>query len=128
MSVLLLVDGSSYLYRAFHALPDLRNAQDEPTGAVVGVLNMLRRLESDYKAKDVVWKACVFDAKGKTFRDDWYPEYKANRPPMPDDLVRQIRRLFLSAGEARHDDDHRAGRYIGLVERSVDQGGNTQTT
>jgi DNA polymerase-1 len=93
MSVLLLVDGSSYLYRAFHALPDLRNAQDEPTGAVVGVLNMLRRLESDYKAKDVVWKACVFDAKGKTFRDDWYPEYKANRPPMPDDLVRQIEPL-----------------------------------
>ncbi|MDQ5946999.1 MAG: polymerase, partial [Pseudomonadota bacterium] len=90
MSVLLLVDGSSYLYRAFHALPDLRNKQDEPTGAIVGVLNMLRRLESDYKAKDVVWKACVFDAKGKTFRDDWYPEYKANRPPMPDDLVRQI--------------------------------------
>jgi hypothetical protein len=56
MAVLLLVDGSSYLYRAFHALPDLRNAQDEPTGAVVGVLNMLRRLESDYKAKDVVYK------------------------------------------------------------------------
>ena len=93
MPVLLLVDGSSYLYRAFHALPDLRNQQNEPTGAVVGVLNMLRRLESDYKAKDVAYKACVFDAKGKTFRDDWYPEYKANRPPMPDDLVRQIEPL-----------------------------------
>ncbi|MBI2307988.1 MAG: DNA polymerase I [Rhodocyclales bacterium] len=90
MSVLLLVDGSSYLYRAFHALPDLRNSAGEPTGAIVGVLNMLRRLESDYKAKDVAWKACVFDAKGKTFRDEWYPEYKAQRPPMPDDLARQI--------------------------------------
>jgi hypothetical protein len=90
MPVLLLVDGSSYLYRAFHAMPDLRNSQDEPTGAIYGVLNMLRRLDSDYKAQDVVYKACVFDAKGKTFRDDWYPEYKANRPPMPDDLVRQI--------------------------------------
>ncbi|MEZ7911222.1 MAG: DNA polymerase I [Propionivibrio sp.] len=90
MPILLLVDGSSYLYRAFHAMPDLRNAQDEPTGAIYGVLNMLRRLDADYKAQDVVYKACVFDAKGKTFRDDWYPEYKANRPPMPDDLVRQI--------------------------------------
>ena len=80
MPLLLLVDGSSYLYRAFHALPDLRNKAGEPTGAIYGVLNMLRRLESDYKAD---YKAVVFDAKGKTFRDDWYPEYKAHRPPMP---------------------------------------------
>jgi DNA polymerase-1 len=87
MPLLLLVDGSSYLYRAFHALPDLRNKAGEPTGALYGVLNMLRRLESDYKAD---YKAVVFDAKGKTFRDDWYPEYKAHRPPMPEDLVRQI--------------------------------------
>ena len=87
MPLLLLVDGSSYLYRAFHALPDLRNQAGEPTGALYGVLNMLRRLESDYKAD---YKAVVFDAKGKTFRDDWYPEYKAHRPPMPEDLVRQI--------------------------------------
>ncbi len=87
MPLLLLVDGSSYLYRAFHALPDLRNKDGEPTGALYGVLNMLRRLESDYKAD---YKAVVFDAKGKTFRDDWYPEYKAHRPPMPEDLVRQI--------------------------------------
>ncbi len=93
MSVLLLVDGSSYLYRAFHALPDLRNSAGEPTGAIVGVLNMLRRLENDYKASGVAYKACVFDAKGKTFRDDWYPEYKTNRPPMPDDLARQIEPL-----------------------------------
>jgi DNA polymerase-1 len=90
MPTLLLVDGSSYLYRAFHAMPDLRNSQGEPTGAIYGVLNMLRRLDSDYKAQDVAYKACVFDAKGKTFRDDWYPEYKANRPSMPDDMARQI--------------------------------------
>ncbi len=88
---LLLVDGSSYLYRAFHALPDLRNAAGEPTGAIYGVLNMLRRLLADYKAD---YLACVFDAKGKTFRDELYTQYKANRPPMPDDLGGQIEPLF----------------------------------
>ncbi|MGB5012173.1 MAG: DNA polymerase I [Candidatus Dechloromonas phosphoritropha] len=93
MPLLLLVDGSSYLYRAFHALPDLRNNAGEPTGALYGVLNMLRRLESDHKAD---YKAVVFDAKGKTFRDDWYPEYKAHRPPMPDDLVHQIEPLHAA--------------------------------
>ena len=87
MPLLLLVDGSSYLYRAFHALPDMRNKAGEPTGAMYGVLNMLRRLESDYKAD---YKAIVFDAKGKTFRDDWFPAYKAHRPSMPEELVRQI--------------------------------------
>ena len=87
MKILLLVDGSSYLYRAFHALPDLRNHRNEPTGAIHGVLNMLRRLHKDYQAD---YSACVFDAKGKTFRDDLYPEYKAHRPPMPDDLAAQI--------------------------------------
>ncbi|MCB1907308.1 MAG: DNA polymerase I [Rhodocyclaceae bacterium] len=90
MPTLLLVDGSSYLYRAFHALPDLRTSAGEPTGAVRGVLSMLRRLIADYKAD---YRACVFDAKGKTFRDDWYPEYKANRPPMPDELRVQIEPL-----------------------------------
>ena len=84
---LLLVDGSSYLYRAFHAMPDLRNAQGEPTGAIYGMINMLRRLRHDYPA---AYMACVFDAKGKTFRDDLYPEYKAQRAPMPDDLRLQI--------------------------------------
>ena len=87
MKTLLLVDGSSYLYRAFHALPDLRNRHNEPTGAIFGVLNMLRRLHKDYPAD---YSACVFDAKGKTFRDAIYPQYKAQRPPMPDDLVKQI--------------------------------------
>lgn len=90
MPTLLLVDGSSYLYRAFHAMPDLRNTQGEPTGAIYGVLNMLRRLDADTQAQEVAYKACVFDAKGKTFRDDWYPEYKANRQSMPDLLAAQI--------------------------------------
>src|SRR5699024_7760608 len=84
---LLLVDGSSYLYRAYHAMPDLRNARGEPTGALYGVIAMLRRLLQDYKAD---YAACVFDAHGKTFRDDMYPQYKAQRPSMPDDLAAQI--------------------------------------
>ncbi|MRD74012.1 DNA polymerase I [Rhodocyclus tenuis] len=96
MPTLLLVDGSSYLYRAFHALPDLRNRDGEPTGALYGVLGMLRRLEADHKAADVVYKACIFDAKGPTFRDEWYPEYKAQRPPMPEDLVAQIAPLHAA--------------------------------
>jgi DNA polymerase-1 len=93
MPTLLLIDGSSYFYRAFHAMPNLRNQLGEPTGAIYGVLNMLRRMESDYKAQGIDYKACVFDAKGKTFRDEWFPEYKAHRPPMPDDMVRQIEPL-----------------------------------
>jgi len=84
---LLLVDGSSYLYRAFHALPDLRSPAGEPTGAIYGMLNMLRRLRQDYPS---AYLACVFDAKGKTFRDDIYPDYKATRSAMPEDLVKQI--------------------------------------
>jgi DNA polymerase-1 len=87
MSKLVLVDGSSYLYRAFHALPDLRTSRGDPTGAIRGVISMLRRLVEDGKPD---YFAVVFDAPGKTFRDEWYPEYKANRTPMPDDLVRQI--------------------------------------
>ncbi len=87
MPTLLLVDGSSYLYRAFHALPDLRTGGGEPTGAIRGVLSMLRVLETDYKSE---FRAVVFDARGKTFRDDWYPEYKANRPSMPEDLAAQV--------------------------------------
>ncbi len=86
-NTLLLVDGSSYLYRAFHAMPDLRNADGAPTGAIYGMINMLRRLRQDH---DAAYIACVFDAKGKTFRDDLYAEYKAHRPSMPEDLVRQI--------------------------------------
>jgi DNA polymerase I len=85
---LLLVDGSSYLYRAFHALPGLKSPKTgEPTGAIYGVLNMLRKLAADYKPAAL---ACVFDAKGRTFRDAEYAEYKANRTPMPDDLGVQV--------------------------------------
>ena len=84
----MLVDGSSYLYRAFHALPGLKSPKTgEPTGAIYGVLNMLRKLATDYKPAAL---ACVFDAKGKTFRDAEYSEYKANRTPMPDDLGVQV--------------------------------------
>ena len=81
------MDGSSYLYRAFHALPDLRTSKGEPTGALRGVLSMLRRLVIDDKPD---YFAVVFDAPGKTFRDDWYADYKANRASMPDDLTLQI--------------------------------------
>ena len=84
---LLLIDGSSYLYRAFHAMPDLRNGAGEPTGAIYGMVNMLRRARTDIAADHI---ACVFDAKGKTFRDEMYDQYKANRSAMPDDLVKQI--------------------------------------
>jgi DNA polymerase-1 len=92
MKRLLLVDGSSYLYRAFHAMPDLRNRAGEPTGAIYGMVNMLRRLRADYNTDDITSNciACVFDAPGKTFRDDIYPEYKANRASMPEDLAAQI--------------------------------------
>ena len=88
---LLLVDGSSYLYRAFHAMPDLRANPADPsspaTGAIRGMVNMLAKLRKDYRAD---YAACVFDAKGKTFRDDMYPAYKATRSPMPPDLRSQI--------------------------------------
>ncbi|MES2089599.1 MAG: DNA polymerase I [Pseudomonadota bacterium] len=87
LPTLLLVDGSSYLYRAFHAMPDLRGPLGEPTGAVHGMVNMLRRLREQVPAEHAV---CVFDAKGPTFRDDWYPQYKAHRPSMPPDLAAQI--------------------------------------
>lgn len=84
---LILVDGSSYLYRAFHALPQLTNSKGHNTGAIKGVISMLRRFDKEYPGAVV---AVVFDAKGKTFRDDIYPEYKAQRPPMPDELREQI--------------------------------------
>jgi len=82
-----LVDGSSYLFRAYHALPPLTTSKDHPTGAIKGVVSMLRRLEQDFPGSKMV---VVFDAKGKTFRHEMYEEYKANRPPMPDDLAVQI--------------------------------------
>lgn len=83
----ILVDGSSYLFRAFHALPPLVTSQGQPTGAIKGVISMIRRLQADFPMSNIV---VVFDAKGKTFRNDLYPDYKANRPPMPDELRTQI--------------------------------------
>ncbi len=88
---LLLVDGSSYLYRAFHAMPDLRADPADPaspaTGAIRGMVNMMQKLRKDVRAD---YAACVFDAKGPTFRDALYPAYKAQRSPMPDDLRSQV--------------------------------------
>ncbi len=90
-SKLVLVDGSSYLYRAFHALPPLANSHGEPTGAVLGVLNMLQKLLKDENPRYI---GVVFDAPGKTFRDALFEQYKANRPPMPDDLRAQLKPLL----------------------------------
>ncbi len=87
---LVLVDGSSYLYRAFHAFPPLTNSNGEPTGAMYGVLNMLKSLISQVQPSHI---AVVFDAKGKTFRDEMFEQYKSHRPPMPDDLRKQIQPL-----------------------------------
>jgi len=85
--IVLLVDGSSYLYRAYHALPDLRASDGTPTGALHGFIAMMKWLRERWPAEHA---ACVFDAKGPTFRDSWYPEYKANRQPMPEPLAQQI--------------------------------------
>ncbi|KJG08998.1 DNA polymerase I [Photobacterium kishitanii] len=87
---LILIDGSSYLYRAYHAAPNFTNSDGEPTGAIYGVVNMLRSMLRQFSTDRI---AVIFDAKGKTFRDDMYPEYKANRPPMPEDLRGQIEPL-----------------------------------
>src|SRR5210317_545301 len=96
MTDLVLIDGSSYLYRAFHALPALTNSQGEPTGALHGVLTMILKLVREEQPAHI---AVVFDAPGKTFRDDIYDEYKATRPPMPDDLRSQVQPI-LEAVEA----------------------------
>ncbi|MDJ0872645.1 MAG: 5'-3' exonuclease H3TH domain-containing protein, partial [Gammaproteobacteria bacterium] len=84
---LVLVDASSYLFRAYHAMPPLTNSQGEPVGAIYGMVNMLKRLLADH---DTAYVGLVFDAEGKTFRDDMYAEYKANRSAMPDELARQV--------------------------------------
>jgi len=99
MDPLILVDGSSYLFRAFHAMPSLTNSHGEPTGATYGVVNMLKKLLADYRPKRL---AVVFDAKGETFRSELFREYKANRPSMPEDLAGQI------------EDIHAAVRAMGL--------------
>ncbi len=121
---LLLVDGSSYLYRAFHAMPDLRSPTGEPTGAIQGVLNMLRKLRADYPSD---YSACVFDAKGKTFRDEWYPEYKANRPSMPPELAAQIEPLHQAVAALGWNilmvDGVEADDVIGTLAQQTAQGG-----
>ena len=91
MKTVLLVDGSNFLYRAFHGLPDLRTSAGEPTGAIKGFANMLKMIRSMIKPD---YAACVFDAHGGTFRDEIYSEYKANRPPMPNDLACQVEPIF----------------------------------
>ena len=83
----ILIDGSSYLYRAYHALPPLMSSKNQPTGAIRGVISMVKKILSDHPSSPL---AVIFDAKGKTFRHEMYKEYKANRPPMPEDLVKQI--------------------------------------
>ncbi|MBU3725541.1 MAG: DNA polymerase I, partial [Burkholderiaceae bacterium] len=88
---MLLIDASSFLYRAFHALPDLRTRSGFPTGALTGMVNMLRRVRAEWPARYV---ACVFDPKGPTFRDEIYAEYKANRAAMPEDLAAQVQPIF----------------------------------
>src|SRR5437870_4441158 len=92
---LVLVDGSSYVYRAFHALPPLSNSRGEPTGALLGVLNMLLKFLKDYQPRRI---AVVFDSPGKTFRDELFTEYKAHRPGMPDELRSQIEPLMQIIG------------------------------
>lgn len=94
-SPLLLVDGTSYIYRAYHAMPELTNSKNEPTGAIYGVINMLRRLLKEYQPNLM---AVIFDAKGKTFRHQLYASYKATRPPMPDDLKSQLKPLYEIVG------------------------------
>ena len=118
---LILVDGSSYLYRAFHALPPLTNSRGEPTGAVLGVLNMLQRFLNEQADSPIV---VVFDAPGKTFRDDLFAEYKAHRPPMPDDLRAQIEPLLaavkaLGPADAAHSGcrGRRRDRHAGAARR-----------
>jgi DNA polymerase-1 len=121
---LYLVDGSSYLYRAFHALPNLTNSHGEPTGALLGVANMLKRLLKD---ADPEYIAVVFDAKGPTFRHELYPLYKANRPPMPSELRRQVETILdftrMLGLPLLQVDGVEADDVIGTLARSAEEAG-----
>ncbi|SVC63145.1 uncharacterized protein METZ01_LOCUS315999, partial [marine metagenome] len=88
---IILVDGSWYLYRAYHALPPLMTSNKQPTGAIRGVVSMIKKIIQDHPNSPL---AVVFDSKGKTFRHEMYKEYKANRPPMPEDLIEQIEPIY----------------------------------
>ena len=90
-AALILIDASSYFFRAFHALPPLKTSKGQATGAIYGVANMIKKLIKDYQPKEL---AVVFDAKGKTFRNDWYPAYKAHRPATPEELSSQFQPLI----------------------------------
>jgi DNA polymerase-1 len=121
---LYLVDGSSYLYRAFHALPNLTNSRGEPTGALLGVANMLKRLLNEAKPEYI---AVVFDAKGPTFRHELYPDYKANRPPMPAELRRQVEPILdftrILGLPLLQVDGVEADDVIGTLARSAEEAG-----
>lgn len=121
---LILVDGSYYMFRAYHAMPDLQNAEGEPTSAIFGVLKMVRSLLHEFNPD---YFAIVFDAKGKTFRNDIYPEYKANRPPMPDDLrcqIKPIHELIRASGlPLLVIDDVEADDVIGTLATQADAAG-----
>jgi DNA polymerase-1 len=121
---LYLVDGSSYLYRAFHALPNLTNSRGEPTGALLGVANMLKRLLNEAKPEYI---AVVFDAKGPTFRHELYPDYKANRPPMPAELRRQVEAILdftrILGLPLLQVDGVEADDVIGTLARSAEEAG-----
>jgi len=121
---LFLVDGSSYLYRAFHALPNLTNSRGEPTGALLGVANMLKRL---LKEQDPEYIAVVFDAKGPTFRHELYPQYKANRPPMPAELRQQVESILdftrMLGLPLLQVDGVEADDVIGTLARSAEEAG-----
>ena len=121
---LFLVDGSSYLYRAFHALPNLTNSRGEPTGALLGVANMLKRL---LKEQDPKYIAVVFDAKGPTFRHELYPQYKANRPPMPAELRQQVESILdftrMLGLPLLQVDGVEADDVIGTLARSAEEAG-----
>ena len=121
---LYLVDGSSYLYRAFHALPNLTNSRGEPTGALLGVANMLKRLLNEDNPDHI---AVVFDAKGPTFRHEMYPEYKANRPPMPAELRQQVEQILeftkLLGLPLLQVDGVEADDVIGTLSRAAEEAG-----
>jgi DNA polymerase-1 len=121
---LFLVDGSSYLYRAFHALPNLSNSHSEPTGALLGVANMLKRL---LKEQDPEYIAVVFDARGPTFRHELYPQYKANRPPMPAELRQQVEAILdftrMLGLPLLQVDGVEADDVIGTLARSAEEAG-----
>ncbi len=121
--LLLLVDGSSYLYRAYHAMPDLRSPQGLPTGAIHGFIAMMKRLrEQVLGAGGHGHAACVFDAPGPTFRDEWYPEYKAHRAPMPDAIRSRQNARFDDPRHVEIGGDEFVGQFGALLRHAAGEG------